>query len=101
MLSSAITVYIRDLEYILGIVTMAWQFLSPVMYSVEQVPEEARAIFYANPMTPIIIAYRDILYYGRAPELETLFLAVLMGAGLLIVGTVLFGKLKRHFAEEM
>jgi len=101
MLSSAISVYIRDLEYILGIVTMAWQFLSPVMYSVEQVPEEARAIFYANPMTPIIIAYRDILYYGRAPELETLFLAVLMGAGLLIVGTVLFGKLKRHFAEEM
>lgn len=101
MLTSAVTVYIRDLEYILGIVTMAWQFLSPVMYSVEQVPEEARAIFYANPMTPIIIAYRDILYYGRAPELETLFLAVLMGAGLLIVGTVLFGKLKRHFAEEM
>lgn len=101
MLSSAITVYIRDLEYILGIITMGWQFLSPVMYSVEQVPEEARAIFYANPMAPIIIAYRDILYYGRVPELGTLLHAVLVGAGLLIVGTLLFGKLKRHFAEEM
>jgi len=101
MLSSAITVYIRDLEYILGIVTMAWQFLSPVMYSVEQVPEEARAIFYANPMTPIIIAYRDVLYYAKVPELGTLVHAVGVGVGLLVVGTILFGKLKKHFAEEM
>lgn len=101
MLSSAVTVYIRDLEYILSIITMAWQFLSPVMYSVEQVPEEVRGIFYANPMTPVIIAYRDILYYGQIPEMGTLIHAVLVGAGLLIVGTVLFGRLKRHFAEEM
>lgn len=101
MLSSAITVYIRDLEYILGIITMAWQFLSPVMYSVDQVPEEVRGIFFANPMTPIIVAYRDILYYGEVPELDTLLHAVLVGVGLLLVGTILFGRLKRHFAEEM
>ena len=101
MLSSAITVYIRDLEYILGIITMAWQFLSPVMYSVDQVPEEVRGIFFANPMTPIIVAYRDILYYGKMPELDTLLHAVLVGVGLLFVGTILFGRLKRHFAEEM
>ena len=92
MISSAVTVYIRDLEYILGIVTMAWQFLSPVMYSVDQVPEEIRGIFYANPMTPVIVAYRDVLYYGQVPELGTLVHAVLVGLGLLIFGFLLFGK---------
>ena len=61
MLSSAITVYLRDVEYILGIITMAWQFLSPVMYSVEQVPEKMLPLFNLNPMTPVIVAYRDIL----------------------------------------
>lgn len=101
MLTSAITVYIRDLEYILGIVTLALQFLSPIMYSVDQVPEEVRGIFYANPMTPIIIAYRDVLYYAKVPELGTLVHAVGVGVGLLVVGTILFGKLKKHFAEEM
>ena len=101
MISSAITVYIRDLEYILGIVTMAWQFLSPIMYSVHQVPEKARGTFYINPMTPVITAYRDILYYGRLPELSTLLHTALMGGGLLAVGVMLFGKLKQHFAEEM
>lgn len=101
MISSAVTVYFRDLEYILGIVTMAWQFLSPVMYSVDQVPEELQAVFYANPMTPVIVAYRDVLYYGQVPELGTLVHAVLVGLGLLVVGILLFGKLKKHFAEEM
>lgn len=101
MLSSALTVYIRDLEYILTILVMAWQFLSPVMYAVDRIPEDMRAVFYANPMTPIIVAYRDILYYGKVPAMNTLIHATLVGFVLVVVGTVTFGRLKRHFAEEM
>ena len=101
MLSSAITVYLRDVEYILGIITMAWQFLSPVMYSVEQVPEKMLPLFNLNPMTPVIVAYRDILYYGEAPKLETLIHAVVFGVVVLIIGIVVFGKFKRHFVEEL
>lgn len=98
---SALTVYFRDLEHILGIVTMAWQFLSPVMYSVDMVPENMKGIFMLNPMTPIIIAYRDVLYYQQAPELNTLLLATGLGVALLIIGWLIFGKLQKHFAEEM
>lgn len=98
---SALTVYFRDLEHILGIVTMAWQFLSPVMYSVDMVPEDMKGIFMLNPMTPIIIAYRDVLYYQQAPELNTLLLATGLGVALLIIGWFIFGKLQKHFAEEM
>ena len=101
MLSSAITVYLRDIEYILGIVTMAWQFLTPIMYGLEQVPEEMQWVFNLNPMTPVIIAYRDILYYGKVPKLETLTKAAIFGAIVLVTGILVFGRLKRHFAEEL
>lgn len=101
MLISAITVYLRDVEYLLGIVIMAWQFLTPVMYDVEQVPERLRPIFYLNPMTSVIIAYRDILYYKKVPELQTLIQAIVMGLIVLLVGCLTFSKLKKHFAEEM
>ena len=100
-ISSAITVYLRDVEYLLGIISMAWQFLSPVMYPVEQVPDKYRTIFYMNPMTPIIVAYRDILYYKRVPELSTLVHAFTLAIVLLLVGIFIFSKLKRHFAEEL
>ncbi|WP_143321873.1 ABC transporter permease [Clostridium sp. HBUAS56010] len=101
MISSAVTVYLRDVEYILGIVTMAWQFLTPVMYSVDMVPDQFRTIFYLNPMTPVIVAYRDILYYKKVPELGTLVHAVCLGMVLLVVGMVVFSRLKRHFVEEL
>lgn len=101
MLFSALTVYLRDLEHILGIVTMAWQFLTPVMYGIDIVPERYLFIFNLNPMTPIVVAYRDILYYGRIPEIETLLSAIIFGIIFLIFGFAVFGRLKKRFAEEL
>ena len=101
MLTSAITVYFRDMAYILGIVAMAWQFLTPVMYAIDMAPEKVRFIFHLNPMTPVIEAYRDILYYGRVPELNTLFSAVIIGVMVLVTGWFTFHRLQKHFVEEL
>lgn len=101
MIVSAVTVYLRDLEHILAIFTMAWQFLSPVMYSVDMVPERLRKLFYMNPMTPIIVAYRDIFYYKKEPEIATLLHGGIFSIVLLIIGCFVFERLKKHFAEEM
>ena len=101
LIAAAVTVYIRDLEHILGIVTMAWQFLTPVMYGIDMVPDEYLFIFNLNPMSPIIVAYRDILYYGRIPHMETLISALVFGILFAILGFIVFGRLKRNFAEEL
>lgn len=98
---SCLTVYFRDLEHILSIVSMAWMYLTPVIYPVEMVPEEFRALFYINPMTSIIIAYRDILYYGKAPHMITLLNATLLGIFVLIIGKFIFSRMQRGFAEEL
>lgn len=101
MLTSALTVYFRDLEYILNIIMMVWIYITPVMYSVDIVPEALLPIFYINPMTPIIIAYRDILYFKQPPELGTLLHGFIIGVAILIIGTVVFGKLQKGFVEEL
>lgn len=100
-LVSAVTVYLRDMEHILGIVLMAWQYLTPVLYDYEMVPEQFRLIFSLNPMTPVITAYRDILYYSKVPNLLTLVSALVMGIAVLIIGWFTFTKLKSRFAEEL
>ncbi len=99
---SAVTVFFQDMQFIMGILTMAWQFLSPVMYSETMVPEQYRGIYLiVNPMAPIIIAYRDILYYHQVPALSTLLWALAMGVGLFFIGWFAFDRMQRHFAEEM
>lgn len=101
MVVAAVTVYLRDVEYILGILTMAWQFLTPVMYSVDMVPEQIRKVFYLNPMTSVIIAYRNILYEGQVPQLGTLLSATMIGVVILAIGWALFHHLQKHFVEEL
>ena len=107
LLTSALTVYLRDLAYILSIIAMAWQFLTPVMYSQEMVLDALASyptlvrIWNLNPMTPVINAYRDILYYKTTPQLSTLAAAVVLGVGILLIGELVFVKLQKGFAEEL
>ncbi len=101
MLVSAVTVFLRDMEYILNVLLMGWQYLSPVLYGDDFIPEKYKTIYMLNPMTPILIAYRDIFYYKQVPRLSTLLEAVVLGIVMLIVGFAVFEKLKRHFSEEM
>jgi ABC-2 type transport system permease protein len=102
---SAITVYLRDMEHILGIIMMAWQYLTPVLYSIDAVTDKfIRFAFNLNPMTSIITAYRDILYRCQMPDSETLLgllWAFVLGSVVLVIGWFTFTKLKRRFAEEL
>ena len=101
MLTSALTVYFRYLEYILGILTMAWMYFTPVVYSLEMVPEKLRPLMNLNPMTPIITGYRDVLYSGQVPHIRTLTSGFVLGCIVLVIGVIVFNKLQRGFAEEL
>ena len=100
-LVSALNVYFRDLEHILGILSMAWMYLTPILYPMDMVPQQYARLFTLNPMTSVTIAYRDILYYGQVPHMNTLFHALVMGVLVLAIGQVVFGRLQRHFVEEL
>lgn len=101
MLSSALTVYFRDLEYLLNIFMMALMYMTPIMYTIDMVPESLRFIYHLNPMTAIIEAYHEILYFKMVPQVSTLSSAAFWGATGLIVGTVLFEKMQKKFVEEL
>lgn len=98
---SAITVYIRDLEHIIGVVLMAAFYTTPIVYRLEQLPENLRIIMKLNPMTYIINSYRDIFYYQQLPNIRELGLLFVISLVLLIVGYFIFKKLQKGFAEEL
>lgn len=100
MIVSALTVYFRDLQYILGIFTMALQYLTPVMYGPEIVPQWLVPLFNLNPMTPIVTIYRDILYWGRVPNLTSLLSVLGLGLAFVIFGYIIFNRLQKGFAEN-
>ena len=98
---SACNVYLRDLEHILGIITMSLFYVTPVIYPVSMVPERFLKILYLNPMTPMVMAFQDILYYQRAPHLDTLIIVVAYALIALVAGYFVFQRLQRNFVEEL
>ncbi|MEG6567636.1 ABC transporter permease [Thermoanaerobacterium saccharolyticum] len=98
---SALNVFFRDLEHILGIVTMAWFYLTPIVFPINLVPERYFKLFFLNPMTSIILPYRDILYYGLWPSKKSLLLIFLMSICFDVFAFILFDRLQRRFAEEI
>ena len=101
LIVSAVNVYFRDLEYILGILTQVWMYLTPILYSVDMVPQQLKGVLDFNPMSSVILAYRDILFYQRMPDMSTLLSAVLCAVGSMVIGVFIFNKLQRRFAEEL
>lgn len=101
LIVSALNVYFRDLSYILAIVVMAWQYLTPVMYPSSWVPDRLLGIWNLNPLTPIIDAYRDVLYYKVCPDLTSLIKATVIGFVFIVIGYISFRRMQRKFAEEI
>lgn len=98
---SSMTVYFRDLEHIVGILLMAWTYLTPVIYPSEYVPSSVFYLFKLNPMFPVIEAYRDIMMFNRQPEIYGLLYVLMLSVLLLVIGYYVFDRLQRRFAEEI
>lgn len=100
-LAASINVYFRDLEHLLAIFLMAWFYFTPIIFPVEMIPKQYIVYFFLNPMTPIITAFRDILYYGKAPDLVMLGITLISGLMLVVFGYAVFKALQKNFAEEI
>lgn len=99
-ITSAVTVYFRDMEFILSIAIMAWQFMTPVMYPSDFIPRELLPAWRLNPMTPIIEAYRSIVYYQCVPQMHDLAFSFIVSIICLLLGGMAFEKMQKNFAEE-
>ncbi len=123
---SAVTVYLRDVRHLMDVVLQLWFWVSPVVYSYENSIAPAlrvrglTALYFINPMTPIILTFQRIFYVHTTVRSTTtgvtlhilptwtlttfamVNLALLVFAGLLfLVALVIFGRLEGNFESEL
>jgi ABC-2 type transport system permease protein len=107
LLLSVCTVYLRDLEYLVGIVLGMWVYATPVLYPISIV-EEALVnhpglfrLYELNPMTRFVEVYRDLLYSQTLPSARSV--AYLLGCTVvvLVIGLRVFTRLEGRLAEEL
>ncbi|HIZ41499.1 MAG TPA: ABC transporter permease [Candidatus Gemmiger excrementigallinarum] len=97
LLLSALAVYFRDLQYLYGIVTMAWMYATPLFYPLSQLPGFMQQIVKLNPLYHYINCMRCLVMYGFVPGPNTWFACVACAVVMVVLGLAAFRKLQRNF----
>ena len=104
---AAATVVFRDVEHLLATVLLPWFFLTPVFYTFEQLPrieEHARVadfLHYANFVTPVLLAIRDPLFFGRLPAAGDAAYAATAALAALGLGALVFRRVDDQLAVAL
>jgi len=102
-LLAALNVFFRDVEHILGIVLLAWYFLTPILFPIAIVADRPReqALLYLNPMTSVIVGYQRALLDGLPPEWEALAYSAAFAVAVFVVGFAYFHRAKDEFEAAL
>ena len=101
LIISAVSVRYRDIPPILGHVLTFWFFLTPIIYPVSSVPEQFRALLSLNPVTPFFVAYQEALLYNRLVSWQAFGVMLCLGAAALLIGVLVFERLRWSLVEEV
>ena len=94
---AAANVFYRDVSHVVQIVLSGWFYLSPVMYSLDFLPNKYRGLFRLNPMLYILNEFRLAIYYGELPTLQSVGLTLAIGLAFLILGYAYFRRVENSF----
>ncbi len=99
---SSLAVYLRDITQITGLLSSVLMFLSPVFYPLSALPGWLQTLVqWLNPLAWPIEAVRDVLLRGRVPGWEGWIAYSAVSLVIFALGCVVFGKLRRGFADVL
>lgn len=123
VLLSAINVYARDVEHLITVLLLAWQWGIPMVYSFNFVNAGDHRwlakLMLADPLAPIVLVFQRVIYglrgtvsatgvvtpfgtnYSIATYAGMLAWVFVVSVVLLVVAMVVFGRIEGNFAEEL
>ena len=100
LLISAGSVVIPDLARIVRIVLRALFYLSPVLYSISNIPERLQAVSTLNPLVGIFGLYRIGFWPEEAESATGFAMAFAVCFATLVVGHLVFRRLEPRILKE-
>jgi len=78
-----------------------WFWLTPVIYSVDMLPESYQFIIAFNPITGIVMSFQSILAFNTAPNLNLLIYPSITGVIMLFLAYFTFKKANYEMADVL
>lgn len=98
LILATVSVFLRDMFYIYGVVISLWTYMTPIMYDIAIIDNPYLLfIFKCNPMYWFIYFIRRIMLYNVVPEVNAWIYCMAFGLGVLLVGIYVFKKKQDKF----
>lgn len=97
LILAAATVRFRDVMHFYGIFTTALMYLTPVIYPIENLPPLVYRIVRINPLTSMLIMFRNAIMYDLPPGVLNTAVSAVASAAALGIGLYIFYKQQDTF----
>lgn len=98
---AALGVFLRDVSQIVGVMTTALMFLSPIFYPITALPEEYHIFLQINPLTFVIEQARDVMIWEKGMNWWGWTIYLLLAAMTAWLGFAWFQKTRKGFANVL
>lgn len=102
-INCSIVVFFRDLQQIVAIILQIGMWATPILWDIHMVPDQLKPLFKLNPMVYIVNGFRMSIYeeewFWQHFYSSAYFWILLLL--LFTIGSLLFKKLKMHFADVL
>ena len=95
---STLNLFFRDLERFVSLGIMLLFYCTPILYSADMIPDKYRWLIDYSPFSSMIQSWRE-LFMNNTINLTHISELYFYGFIALIVGSMIFNKLKHRFAE--
>jgi lipopolysaccharide transport system permease protein len=100
LLLGALNAEYRDFRYIVPFFVQFGLFISPIAFTMADVPERWRTLYALNPMSGIIDGFRWSIFGGNSPlDFHVTALSVTLTGASLVFGIWYFRRMERSFAD--
>lgn len=102
LIGSALTVFYRDVRFIVPLGLQLWMYATPIIYPIKLVEEnmpQYRTLYALNPMVGIVESYRDVILEGVPPNYMDLGIAAAVSIILFIAAYIIFKRLEVLFND--
>jgi lipopolysaccharide transport system permease protein len=98
---SALNVFYRDVQHLVGNLLTLLFFLCPVVYPVSVVPEKFRFLVTYNPFAALTQFYQELLVEGVFPQVSSLAYVACICFLVAFIGVRVHGHYQERFAEAL
>ena len=96
LLTTAMT-FFQDTQFLWGVVSMMWMYLTPVFYPESIIPENYLTLYHMNPMYQYITFARVCIIDGVSPEPVAYLWCILSAGIVLLLGVFVFKREQDKF----